>query len=87
MLIRSNIWIACGLHGTWNFILYGIMGLSLSGSKINSDGIMKFETNSSNIMNGGIYGIEASIITTVILGVVVIVLVKHWQNRRYKHGI
>ena len=25
MLIRSNIWIACGLHGTWNFILYGIM--------------------------------------------------------------
>ncbi|MDD6812426.1 MAG: hypothetical protein PUD93_11255 [Lachnospiraceae bacterium] len=45
MLIRSNIWVACGLHGTWNFVLYGIIGLSLSGSEINSDGIMHFKTN------------------------------------------
>lgn len=88
MLIRSNIWIACGLHGTWNFILYGIMGLSLSGSENNSEGIMLFKTNSLNILNGGSYGIEAGIITTVILGVVVVLLlIKYRKDRRLSHGI
>lgn len=87
VLLRSNIWIACGLHSTWNFILYGIMGLTLSGSEINSDGMIKFEANSANILNGGTYGIEASIITTAILGIAVIILVKRWQDRRCKHGI
>ena len=27
VLWRSNIWIACGLHSVWNFVLYVIMGL------------------------------------------------------------
>lgn len=86
VLSRSNIWIACGLHSIWNFILYGIMGLSLSGSEINSDSIMKFIANSATILNGGIYGIEASIITTLVLGAVVILL-KYCQDRRCKHEL
>ncbi|MDO4166662.1 MAG: CPBP family intramembrane metalloprotease [Eubacteriales bacterium] len=87
VLFRLNLWIACGLHSIWNFILYGVMGLSLSGSEINSDGIIKLETNAENIINGGIYGIESSIITTVILGIVSILFMKHWRDRRCRHGI
>lgn len=86
VLYHSNIWIACGLHCVWNFILYGFIGLSLSGNAANSYGIMKFEANAENIINGGIYGIEAGIITTVVLGMVIIIL-KYWHDKRCRYGI
>ncbi len=87
VLRRSNLWIACGLHGIWNYILSGIMGLSLSGKGHISDGMIKFQINSENILNGGIYGIEASIMTTVILAIATILLAANFQGRRNKHGI
>lgn len=55
VLCRTNLWIACGLHGIWNFILYGIMGLTLSGNDATTKGLLKFE---ANILNGGVYGLE-----------------------------
>lgn len=52
MILRSNIWIACGLHGIWNFVLYGIMGLSLSGSETNiSKQIKCFKANRFKVGN------------------------------------
>ena len=68
VLRRSNIWIACGLHSAWNFILYVIMGLSLSGSESITKGVVLFSIKDESIINGAEYGIEASIITTVVLG-------------------
>ena len=87
VLLRSNIWIACGLHSIWNFLLYGIMGLSVSGSEIKSDSVIRLCVEKSNIFNGGEYGIEASIITTVVLGLFVFVLIKVWKERVPKNGI
>lgn len=74
VLIRSNVWVACGLHTIWNFLLYGVFGLNLSGSEADVSGILSFKTEGTNIINGGQYGIEASIITTVVLGMAVIIL-------------
>lgn len=87
VLLRSNIWIACGLHSTWNFVLYGIMGLSVSGSEIKSDSMFQFCAEDTNILNGAEYGIEASIVTTFVLGLFVFVLVKSWKGRMHKNGI
>lgn len=87
VLWRSNIWIACGLHSLWNFILYSIMGLSVSGSESISKGVIFFEMKDANIFNGAEYGIEASVITTVVLGMVLFVIVKIWKGRTIKSGI
>lgn len=87
VLLRSNIWIACGLHSIWNFVLYGIMGLSLSGSESKLDGLMLFCVEETNILNGAEYGIEASIITTLVLGALLFVLDKSWKGRMGKNGI
>lgn len=90
VITRSNIWTACGLHGIWNFLLYGVFGLALSGSEQNTTGILCFEANTPSILNGGIYGIEASIITTIILIIAVIILYRYWntgKNIREKNGI
>lgn len=87
VLWRSNIWIACGLHSVWNFILYVIMGLSLSGSESITKGVILFSVKDASILNGAEYGIEASIITTVVLGMLLFVMSKRWKGRIDNNGI
>lgn len=87
VLWRANIWIACGLHSVWNFVLYWIFGLSLSGSESVSKGIILFEIKDTNILNGAEYGIEASIVTTIVLGIMVVVLIKKGKGRICENGI
>ena len=87
VLWRSNIWIACGLHSAWNFILYVIMGLNLSGSESVSKGVILFSVKDAGILNGAEYGIEASVITTIVLGMLLFVMVKGWKGRTCKNGI
>lgn len=59
VLCRLNLWISCGLHSSWNFLLYGVFGLTLSGSNANMPGVFLFEIRSLHILTGGAYGIEA----------------------------
>ena len=85
-MIRSNIYIVSGLHCVWNFVLNGVMGLSVSGSNSNENALMSFNVNAENILSGGVYGLEASIITTVVLGITTIILVKLYNKRGVKNG-
>lgn len=62
-----SIWAACGLHSVWNYILYSILGLNLSGNDEIVASVFDMSSVGSNILNGGAYGIEASIITTAVL--------------------
>ncbi len=65
----KSIWAACGLHSFWNAILYSVLGLNLSGNDETVTAIFDIQSVGENIWNGGEYGIEASIITTVVLAV------------------
>ncbi len=80
-MLRANIYVVAGLHCVWNFVLNGVMGLSVSGSNSNENALMNFTVNSESILNGGVYGLEASVITTVVLGVVAFILVKMYRKR------
>ncbi len=83
VLLRSGLWIACGLHSAWNFILYVIMGLSLSGVESTSKGIILFGVKDVGLLNGAAYGIEAGLITTAVLGVLATLILKGWKERQY----
>ena len=65
----DSIWAACGLHSVWNFILYSILGLNLSGNDIRTVAVFDMRSVGENICNGGEYGIEASMITAIVLAV------------------
>ena len=58
---------ACGLHSIWNFILFSILGLNLSGKDETTEAIFDLQSVGENILNGVEYDIEASIITAVVL--------------------
>lgn len=81
MLARANIWVSCGLHSIWNFLLYGVFGLALSGSEASTSGIICFQANNASLLNGGEYGIEASIIMTFILIISVFITYKYWKKQ------
>lgn len=63
----KSIWAACGLHSFWNAILYSVLGLNLSGNEETVTAIFNMQSVGDNIWNGSIYGIEASIATTIVL--------------------
>lgn len=75
----KSIWAACGLHSFWNAILYCILGLNLSGNDETVTAVFKMQSVGKNILNGGIYGIEASVITTVVLALAVVLM---WYTNR-----
>lgn len=67
MLRTGNIWAACGLHSLWNFILESVCGLTVSGSEGAKSSIINMHAEGENLLNGGIYGIEASLVTFVVI--------------------
>ena len=62
----KSLWAACGIHAIWNYILYNIFGLALSGNDVQYS-VFSMQNVGSNILNGGEFGIEASVITTGVL--------------------
>ncbi len=68
-LRTKSIWAACGLHSVWNFCLSCVLGLDLSGSEGASTALISMRSIGESLLNGGKYGIEASIITDIVIAV------------------
>ena len=63
------------MHSIWNYILYIVLGLNLSGNDEIVASVFDMSSVGENLLNGGVYGIEASIIITAVLGVAATLLI------------
>ncbi len=77
----NNLWVSCGFHSIWNFILYNIFGLNLSGNDEVTAAVFEMKSVGSNIINGGIYGIEASAVTAAVLVVALIIMIGMYNRK------
>ncbi|WFA10174.1 type II CAAX endopeptidase family protein [Tissierella sp. Yu-01] len=78
----QDVWSACGLHAAWNFTQGNIFGFSVSGGSIlSTDTLMSFTSQGGDILTGGAFGPEASIFSTIVLiiGILVLILRKHFN--------
>lgn len=80
----NSLWAACGLHSFWNAALYCILGLNLSGNDETVAAVFNLQSANENILNGGEYGIEASVVTTAVLAVAVFLIWYIGRKRRKK---
>lgn len=65
-LKTNSIWLASAVHSVWNYMQGCVFGLSISGSSL-SDSFLFFEQTDKKLINGGTFGPEGSIVTTIVL--------------------
>ena len=82
VLWRGNIWISCGLHAAWNYVLNIILGLTVSGNDAKMEGVFQIRINKLSIINGSEYGFEAGIATTAITIITICVILYIWKGRK-----
>lgn len=70
-----SLWFVMGLHAAWNFTQGPLLGIPVSGLKI--DGLLTARTSGPELLSGGAFGAEASILTLVLC-----VGVAAWFTRR-----
>ena len=84
-LKTKSIWAACGLHTLWNVCLSCVLGLDLSGEEA-SAALINMKSIGKNLLNGGNYGIEASVITGAVLAAAAVLLWCMYKRNDRKAG-
>ena len=77
-LHRRNLWFPIGLHLTWNFFQGPVFGFEVSGMKI--DGIISHEVHGNELLTGGEFGFEGSLLSMLLMIVVIVII--HLQYHR-----
>lgn len=75
VLLFENVWCVCAVHAAWNFTQGNILGLAVSGMEPGPSVLKTVFTTENELLSGGVFGIEANIITTMVYLVVIAVLV------------
>lgn len=75
VIYTNNLWGACGIHAAWNFAQGNIYGFNVSGLDIDSNSLLTFNTQGSDILTGGEFGPEASIFATVVQVIIILILI------------
>ena len=78
----GTLWLPIGIHWTWNYVQGNIYGVAVSGSYLGNS-VMSASFSGPDIITGGAFGAEASIIA-VILGVIITVV--FLSNHRFQSG-
>ena len=65
----GTLWLPIGIHWAWNYVQGNIFGFAVSGNDA-GDSLFRITTSGPDILTGGAFGAEASIIS-VVLGAVV----------------
>ncbi|MDA2341467.1 type II CAAX endopeptidase family protein [Bacillus cereus] len=84
VLKDSSLWGICAWHSIWNWAQYNVYGFAVSGMNIYSTSLFKPATNGPEFLHGGTFGIEGSIITTIMLAIASIVLWRKLWGRKVK---
>lgn len=75
MALRDgSLWQICGFHAGWNFFQGNIFGLPVSGHPEGTS-LWNFgpASGSSDLWTGGAFGVEASLVGTILISILVVV--------------
>lgn len=80
----KSLWAACGLHSIWNAVLFCILGLNLSGNDETVNAVFDIKSVGENLWNGGVYGIEESAVTSLVLAFTIIIMLYFKKTKTEK---
>jgi hypothetical protein len=74
VLFTKSLWFSCAWHSSWNWIMGNVYGLSVSGSDEKVT-IIDLNTTGNELISGGGFGPEGSLVTTFVLLVAIVLYV------------
>ncbi|EEG78980.1 CPBP family intramembrane glutamic endopeptidase [Dethiobacter alkaliphilus] len=77
--VTGGLWVPMGIHFTWNLFQGNIFGFAVSGLQIEHS-VIQIETAGSQLLSGGGFGAEGSLVTTAILVAFTLVIARKYQN-------
>ena len=75
---KNNLWFPIGAHITWNYFQGPVMGFEVSGNDV--DSIFIQSLNGSELITGGEFGFEGSIILTVLMIIGIVYLDRRFSS-------
>jgi CAAX protease family protein len=83
-VLTHRLWMALGLHMAWDFANDGIFGVGVAGQSGQAlHGLLQADLNGPKLLTGGALGVEASIITLVIMLIAGISLLRKAYEKGY----
>jgi membrane protease YdiL (CAAX protease family) len=73
-LVTRRLWLPIGIHFSWNFMSDAVFSLSTSGHP--AKGLLQGRLSGPDWLTGGTYGIEASLVTLVVVTAATLCLTK-----------
>ena len=75
---KGNLWFPIGMHLTWNFFQGPVFGFEVSGQITNS--IIVQDIAGHELLTGGEFGFEGSLIATVAM--IILIIVIHFKHKK-----
>jgi membrane protease YdiL (CAAX protease family) len=72
-IITRRLWLPIGMHFAWNFTQGGIFGVAVSGIEVS--GLLRATLTGPELISGGAFGAEASIVAVLVCTSMAVVLI------------
>lgn len=79
-IYTRNLWFPISLHLFWNWIQGPLLGYHVSGNQFGKS-LLQLELPEKNLLNGGDFGFEGSVICTVLMLIAIAVII-YWGERK-----
>ncbi len=79
-IFTRNCWFGMALHFAWNFLQGPVLGYAVSGLELPS--VLQQSEGNNKWLTGGAFGLEGSVLTTVLTAVSVVVLYFLYQPKK-----
>ncbi len=72
-----SLWLPIGLHLAWNVAEGGVFGAGVSGSAGGPDGLLRSQATGADLIGGGVFGPEASVVALAVCLVAAGLFLRH----------
>jgi membrane protease YdiL (CAAX protease family) len=77
---KQNLWLPISLHFSWNFFRGPIFGFEVSGVDIR--GVIVQDIHGPDLLTGGSFGFEGSVIATLLMIITIVLLHYRFQEKK-----
>lgn len=79
--LTRSLWVVIGVHFAWNMMQGPLFGIVVSGSSARGSGFLVSRPTGFDLISGGAFGVEASLVTVLLLSAVSVWLIREMRRR------